>query len=175
MRNAYGKRVPDVICPNLKVLFVGINPGLYSAATGHHFARPGNRFWPTLRAAGFTPKLLSPFDDREMLDHGYGITNIVDRATARADELAPDEFVAGAHILRRKVRRYRPQVVAVVGVGAYRLAFQRPVARLGLQDEPIEGATLWVLPNTSGLNANYQAAQLKRLFAELRRAVNRSG
>ena len=171
LAEARGKRVADLLAPGLKVLFCGINPGLYSAAVGHHFARPGNRFWPTLFAAGFTDRLLSPFEERELLARGYGITNLVDRATASADELTPEELVAGARRLERKVRRYRPRFVAFVGVTAYRTAFGRKRAALGRQPEPLAGAAIWVLPNPSGLNAHYHRADFARLFAELRRAA----
>ncbi len=166
---ARGKTLPDVIAPDLKVLFCGINPGLYTAAIGHHFGRPGNRFWPTLHAAGFTPRLLSPFEECELIPLGYGITNVVARATAAADELQREEFVAGARRLVAKLKKYRPRVLAILGVGAYRAAFERPRAKVGLQVETIGDAKLWVLPNPSGLNANYQAAQLATLFRELRR------
>jgi TDG/mug DNA glycosylase family protein len=172
LRAAAAKTVPDVIARDLKLLFCGINPGLYSAAVGHHFARPGNRFWPTLHAAGFTDRLLSPFEDRELLDRSCGITNIVDRATAAADELSLAELTTGARRLETKVRRYRPTMVAVVGITAYRMAFDRKNALLGRQSETIAGAGLWVLPNPSGLNAHYQLAGLARLFEELRQAVS---
>ena len=115
---ATDKTVRDVIAPNLRVLFSGINPGLYTAAVGHHFARPGNRFWPALYAAGFTDRVLSPFDERELLKNGYGITNVVMRATASADQLTKEEIVTGGERLRSKVLRYRPRVLAVLGVGA---------------------------------------------------------
>src|SRR5436305_8142238 len=134
---AAGRTVPDVIAPNLRVLFCGINPGLYSGAVGHHFARPGNRFWPTLHAAGFTKQVLSPFEERDLLDAGYGITNIVPRATAAAGELSADELVAGARRLRAKVRRYRPAYIAFLGITAYRTAFRRPQATLGRQEARI--------------------------------------
>ena len=162
------KTVRDVIAPNLRVLFCGINPGLYTAAVGHHFARPGNRFWPALFAAGFTDRLLSAFDERELLKSGYGITNVVARATASADQLAKEEIVAGGELLKPKVLRYRPKVLAVLGVGAYRLAFNQPKATIGRQEEKIGDTVVWVLPNPSGLNANYQAADLARLFRELK-------
>ncbi|HEX8772453.1 MAG TPA: G/U mismatch-specific DNA glycosylase [Pyrinomonadaceae bacterium] len=168
---AHGKTVPDVIAPGLRVLFCGINPGLYTAAVGCHFARPGNRFWPALYAAGFTERLLSPFEERLLLASGYGITNMVRRATATADELSAEEFVAGGRSLEAKVRRYRPRYIAVLGVGAYRTAFGRPKAKLGLQDERMSSARIWVLPNPSGLNAHYQPKDLARLFQELRDAV----
>jgi double-stranded uracil-DNA glycosylase len=170
---AAGRTIPDVIGPDLCVLFCGINPGLYSAATGHHFARPGNRFWPALHAAGFSRRLLHPAEERLLLASGYGITNLVARSTAAADELAPEEFVAGRRRLATKVRRYRPRIVAVLGVGAYRLAFGRPSTGLGLQTESLAGATLWVLPNPSGLNANHQLPDLARLFRRLRVAATR--
>jgi double-stranded uracil-DNA glycosylase len=168
---AAGRTVADVIGPRLRVLFCGINPGLYSGATGHHFARPGNRFWPALYAAGFTDRLLSPWEERLLLDHGLGITNLVPRATATADELSSDELVAGRRRLARRVRRTEPRWVVVLGVGAYRTAFRRPWAALGRQAESFGGANLWVLPNPSGLNAHYQLPDLVREFAELRRAV----
>lgn len=162
------KTVRDVIAPNLKVLFCGINPGLYTAAVGHHFARPGNRFWPALYAAGFTETVLSPFDERELLKSGYGITNVVQRTTASADELTKEEIIAGGEQLKAKVLRYQPHVLAVLGVGAYRTAFNQPKAQVGRQPEPIGNTVLWVLPNPSGLNANYQAPDLARLFRELK-------
>jgi double-stranded uracil-DNA glycosylase len=164
---ARAKRLKDVIAPGLKVLFCGINPGLYSAATGNHFARPGNRFWPALHASGFTPRLLHPWEKDLLLSGGYGLTNLVARATAGADELHPAEFIAGRRRLARKVRRYRPRVVAFLGLGAYRYAFGRPQATFGLQPEAFEGARVWVLPSPSGLNANYQMPALVKLFRTL--------
>jgi TDG/mug DNA glycosylase family protein len=168
---AAGKTVPDVIGPDLSVLFCGINPGLYTAAVGHHFARPGNRFWPALHGSGFTDRLLSPFEERQLLRLRLGVTNVVARATAAASELTRDDFVKGGARLRAKVRRYRPRIVAVLGVGAYREAFAHPKAVIGEQDEQIGEARVWVLPNPSGLNANYQLNDLVKLFGELRRAV----
>jgi len=165
------KTVRDVIAPDLKVLFCGINPGLYTAAVGHHFARPGNRFWPALHAGGFTNKLLSPFDELELLKSGYGITNVVRRTTASADMLTRDEIIRGGKRLAAKVRRYQPRVLAILGVGAYRVAFDRPRAAVGLQEEKIGETRLWVLPNPSGLNANYQAPDLARMFRELKEFV----
>ena len=162
------KTVEDVIAPKLRVLFCGINPGLYTAAVGHHFARPGNRFWPALYASGFTDRVLSPFAERELLKSGYGITNVVPRTTNSADQLSREEIIAGGEQLRAKVLRYRPGVLAVLGVGAYRTAFNRPKACIGRQEETIGDTVLWVLPNPSGLNANYQAADLARLFRELK-------
>ena len=169
---AVSSSVPDVIAPGLAVLFCGINPGLYSGATGHHFARPGNRFWPTLQAAGFTERLVRPWEERRLLEYGLGITNLVARATATAAELGPDELRAGRATLERKVRRYRPRAVAVLGVGAYRSAFRRPKAEIGCQPESLGRALLWVLPNPSGLNANYQAEALAKLFCELKEAAD---
>jgi TDG/mug DNA glycosylase family protein len=170
---ARGRTVPDVIGPGLKVLFVGINPSLYSAAVGHHFARPGNRFWPALHAAGFTDRLLHPSEDRLLLAHGYGISNIADPATAAADELSDEELREGARKLARKVRRYRPAVVAFLGVTAYRTAFGRPKAKLGRQVELLGESAVWVLPNPSGLNAHYQLAGLAKLYRQMRRSVER--
>jgi double-stranded uracil-DNA glycosylase len=164
---AANKGLRDVIAPGLKVLFVGINPGLYSAATGHHFARPGNRFWPALHAAGFTRRLLHPSEQRELLKSGYGITNLVNRGTATADELDPGEFVAGRRRLAGKVRRYRPKALAFLGVGAYCHAFSIRQAQIGRQPETFEDAAVWVLPNPSGLNANYQLPALVKLFRSL--------
>lgn len=169
---AKNKSIPDVIAPNLKVLFCGINPGLYTAAIGHHFGRPGNRFWPTLHQAGFTKRLLTPFDEQELLPLGYGITNLVNRATAAADELTKDELVAGGRALEKKVRKYHPKCVAIVGMGAYRDAFERPKAQLGRQPEDLAGAVVWVLPNPSGLNAHYQLQDFARLFREVRLAFS---
>lgn len=171
---ARDKTISDVIAPGLRVLFCGINPGLYSGATGHHFARPGNRFWPTLYAAGFTERLLTPAEEQLLLPAGYGITNLVARSTATADELEPRELITGRRRLEAMVRRYRPQVVAVLGIGAYRTAFARPRAVLGPQAERIAGAALWVLPNPSGLNAHYQLKDLAGVFRALRQAVEGS-
>lgn len=171
LRAAAGRTLVDVIGPGLRVLFCGINPGLYSAATGHHFARPGNRFWPTLHAAGFTPRRLRPDEEHELLDMGYGLTNLVERATAAADELAPAELIAGGRRLATKVERLRPRFVALLGLGAYRVAFGRPGAGVGRQPEKLAEAVVWVLPSPSGLNAHYRPADLARLFGELRAAA----
>jgi len=171
--DAAGKTLPDVIAPNLRVLFCGINPGLYTAAVGHHFARPGNRFWPALHESGFTNRLLLPFEERELLRLGLGISNVVPHATASAAELTREDFVKGGQKLAAKVKRYRPRIVAILGVGAYRDAFTKPKAVIGEQDDRIHTARVWVLPNPSGLNANYQLADLVRLFVELRQASAR--
>lgn len=153
------------------MLFVGINPGLYSGAVGHHFARPGNRFWKVLHQAGFTPRLVSPFDERVLLELGLGITNLVARTTAAAAELSADELVRGARRLEAKIRRQRPAFAVFLGLSAYRLARGVPHAPLGLQAETIGDTRLWLLPNPSGLNAHYQLPELTRLFATLRRAA----
>ena len=149
------------------MLFCGINPGLYSAATGNHFARPGNRFWPALHASGITPRLLHPSEKEALLQLGCGLTNLVARATASADELAPAEFVAGRRRLAAKLRRHRPRTIAFLGLGAYRHAFGRPQATPGSQPERFEGARVWVLPSPSGLNANYQMPALVEQFRSL--------
>jgi TDG/mug DNA glycosylase family protein len=171
---AVHKTVPDLVAPNLRVLFCGINPGLYTAAIGHHFGRPGNRFWPALHGAGFTPRQFAPWEERELLPLGYGITNLVPRTTAAASELAPDEYVAGGARLQALVAEYRPRVVAFMGIGAYRTAFARPKAQLGLQPESLGATALWALPSPSGLNANHQLADLVELLRELRAWVERS-
>lgn len=160
--------LPDVIAPNLRVLFCGINPSLYSAAVGHHFARPGNRFWPAVFAGGLTDRLLMPGEDRLLLKSGCGVTNMVARATTAADELSKDELLEGAARLARKVKRYQPKWVAFVGMGAYGVGFGEKKVRTGRQERMIGESGVWLLPNTSGLNANYQAAELGRLFGELR-------
>lgn len=170
---AAGRTIDDIIGPNLRVLFCGINPGLYSGVTGHHFARPGNRFWPTLHAAGFTPRQLHPSEERELLPLGYGITNLVARATATADELAPHELVEGGARLQAKVDAFRPRVLAVLGVTAFRTAFGQPRAVLGRQEQPFGATPVWILPNPSGLNAHYQLADLARVYGELRQAAER--
>lgn len=163
-----GKTVPDIIEHGLKVLFCGINPGLYSGAVGHHFARPGNRFWPALHQAGFTDEQLSPYEESELLKLGYGITNLVERATARADALSPQEIIEGGKHLEAKVKRYRPKYVAVLGITSYRTAFKRPKAIMGKQNEMIGDSIIWVLPNPSGLNAHYNLKELARVFSQLR-------
>ncbi|WP_301540886.1 MULTISPECIES: G/U mismatch-specific DNA glycosylase [Corallococcus] len=168
---ATGRTMPDLLATELRVLFCGINPSLYSAVVGVHFARPGNRFWPSLHAAGFTPRLLKPAEQEELLALGLGITNVVDRATASADQLGAEDYSEGAKSLARKVKRYRPKYLAVLGLGAYRTAFSRPKARFGPQEEMLGDTRLWVLPNPSGLNASYQLPDLARLYGELRRAV----
>jgi TDG/mug DNA glycosylase family protein len=168
LQAAAGASLPDVIAPGLRVLFCGINPSLYTAAVGHHFARPGNRFWPTLHRAGFTPRQLRPVEEAELLALGYGITNIVDRATARAEELKAAELKAGSRRLLAKVEAYAPLWIAVLGVSAYRTAWARPQARIGPQAEVLGGARLWVLPNPSGLNAHYGLAALAEAFGALR-------
>jgi double-stranded uracil-DNA glycosylase len=166
IRAAVGSTVPDIIAPDLKVLFCGINPGLYSGAVGHHFARPGNRFWPVLHAAGYTDHLLKPEEERDLLAYGYGITNFVNRATALASDLTARELIEGRLQLEEKVRFYKPKILAILGIGAYRIAFERPKAVIGKQVEQIGDTILWVLPNPSGINAHYQLEDLTRLFRE---------
>jgi len=168
---ARDRTIPDVAAPGLRVLFAGINPGLYSAATGYHFARPGNRFWPALYASGFTDRLLRPQEQQQLLPLGLGITNVVARATARADELIPAEIRAGGQALTAKVARLAPRWLAVVGITVYRTAFDRPGATTGRQEQTIGGAGLWVLPNPSGLNAHATGPQLAEMFRELREAA----
>lgn len=167
LERAYGRGVADVIAPGLEVIFCGINPGLYTAAIGHHFGRPGNRFWTALHAAGFTDRVLSPFEERELLSLGLGVTNLVNKATRVAEELTSDELRAGSRALVRKVRRYAPRALAVLGLGAYRVAFADPRAAIGLQPAAIGTTRVWVLPNPSGRTASYQLDAI----AELMRAV----
>jgi double-stranded uracil-DNA glycosylase len=168
---AHGTTIPDLMAPGLRVLFCGINPSLYSGATGYHFARPGNRFWPALHASGFTPRRLDPSEQEQLLDHALGITNLVARASARADELTGDELREGAVTLARKVAHYRPRCLAVVGITAYRTAFGQPEATVGRQPERPGETDVWVLPNPSGLNAHWTAATLAAEFAALRREL----
>jgi TDG/mug DNA glycosylase family protein len=170
---AHGATVPDILAQGLDVLFCGINPGLYSGAVGHHFARPGNRFWKALHGSGFTDRVISPFEERELLAGRLGITNLVDRATAGAEELAPEELVEGARRLRRKVCRFKPRFVAFLGVSAYRISFSRKTARPGRQEETMCGSSVWLLPNPSGLNAHYQLPELVAAFRALLDATAR--
>ena len=165
---AHNKLVSDLAANNLIVLFVGINPGLYTAAIGHHFGRPGNRFWPALHGGGFTPRLFSPFEEALLLDLKFGITNVVERATARAAELSDDELRAGGQRLEAKVKRWRPTVIAFVSISLYRIVSGIKDARVGLQKAPFGGSHAWVLPNPSGLNAHYQPTALAQLFGDLR-------
>lgn len=172
---AKGRVLPDIIDHNLTVLFCGINPGLYSAAVGHHFARPGNRFWKALHAAGFTDRVLNPEEHQLLLSFRCGLTDLVSRATAQAAELTPAELVAGRVALEGKVRRYRPRWVAVLGIGAYRTAFARRNAEFGPQVERLGQSPVWVLPNPSGLNASHQLPDLARSFSHLRKATGMPG
>lgn len=168
---ATSQTIADVTAPGLKVLFAGINPGLYSAATGYHFARPGNRFWPALHLSGFTPRLLRPDEQEELLGFRLGITNLVDRATARADELSAQELAGGGRALARKVAALFPEWLAVVGVTAYRTGFASPRATIGRQELTIGDTAVWVLPNPSGLNAHWNLGSLAEQFAKLRAAA----
>jgi len=169
---AYGRTLPDLVGPDLRVLLVGINPSLWSGWSGHHFGRPTNRLWTTLHEAGLTPRRMAPEDTAQLLAAGIGVTNLVARATARADELSDDEIRAGVPGLRALVREWQPRAVAVLGVTAYRVAFGRPKAVVGRQPEPLEGSLLWVLPNPSGLNAHYQQPALTVEYAALRAALD---
>lgn len=168
---AHGRKVSDLIAPQLDVLFCGINPSLYSAVVGHHFARPGNRFWRTLHGAGFTDRLLGPAEERELLERGIGITNVVPSASASADSLSAEDYRHGTALLRRKLRRYRPRVIAFLGLGAYRIASRRPGALVGPQQEPFAGIQAWALPNPSGLNAHYQLPALIECYRALAEAT----
>jgi len=169
LADAVNRTIPDVIAPGLEILFVGINPGLWSGATGHHFTRPGNRFWKAIWQAGLASELLSPDRQADLLDDSLGITNLVPRTTATAAELTSDELRAGGLALVAKVATYRPRKVAFLGVSTYRVAFDRPKAVVGRQPEDIAGAEVWVLPNPSGLNAHYQLPQLAEAYAALKR------
>jgi TDG/mug DNA glycosylase family protein len=172
---AHGKRtVPDIVAPGLDVLFVGINPGLYSGATGWHFARPGNRFWPALHKSGFTPRQFHPSEEALLLEHGVGLSKLVQRATATAEELTAAELRRGGKQVRALVAELSPGAVCFLGVGAYKGAYGVKRAAIGRQEEGFEGAALWVLPNPSGLNANYQLPDFVRLFRELRASVARN-
>jgi TDG/mug DNA glycosylase family protein len=171
---AYGRSLPDLVAPGLRLLLVGINPSLYSAVTGNHFGRPSNRLWEVLWRAGLTSRRLQPHEQSALLAEGIGVTNIVARATARADELTDDEIRAGLPALARRVRRVAPQVVAILGVGAWRTATNRRDAGLGPQAERLGGRPVWVLPNPSGLNAHYQLPDLVRLYGELAVELDRS-
>ncbi|MFF4506864.1 G/U mismatch-specific DNA glycosylase [Streptomyces sp. NPDC001401] len=167
---ARDRLVPDVVADGLSVLFCGINPGLMTAATGHHFARPGNRFWPVLHRSGFTPRLMNPSEQGELLSYGLGITNVVARATARADELSAEEYREGGRLLALKVARLRPRWLAVVGVTAYRAAFDDRRAQVGPQERTFGETRVWVLPNPSGLNAHWTLETMAEEFARLRAA-----
>ena len=171
LRDAINRTTEDLIDYNLKVLFCGINPGIWSGATGFHFAKPGNRFWKVLHLAGFTDRQLHPSEEHELLELGCGITSFVKRTTARADELKKEEYIEGGQLLIKKIEKYSPQTLAVLGIGAYRTAFNKPKAKLGLQEEKIGETHIWLLPNPSGLNAHYQANDLAALFRELRESV----
>ncbi|MFJ6698854.1 G/U mismatch-specific DNA glycosylase [Streptomyces sp. NPDC091272] len=171
LQAARDRLVPDVVADGLRVLFCGINPGLTSAATGLHFARPGNRFWPVLHRSGFTPRQLRPQEQDELLPYGLGITNVVERASARADELSAEEYREGGRLLAEKVARLRPRWLAVVGVTAYRTAFEEKKAQIGPQERTIGGARVWVLPNPSGLNAHWSVGAMAEEYGRLRHAA----
>ena len=171
LENALDRTTEDLLDYDLKVLFCGINPGLYSAATGFHFARPGNRFWKVLHLAGFTDRQLDPSEEHELLGLGYGVTSLVSRTTSRADELTQEEYIRGGQILIRKIKKFHPRIVAVLGIGAFRTAFAQPTAKIGVQPEKINDTKIWLLPNPSGLNANYQVESFVELFTELKEAA----
>ena len=172
LQDAINRTTEDLLDYDLSVLFCGINPGLYSGATGFHFARPGNRFWKVLHLAGFTDRQLDPSEEHELLALGYGITSLVSRTTASADELSKEEFAKGGQLLLRKIKKFHPRILAVLGIGAYRSAFGLPRAPVGLQAETINETETWLLPNPSGLNANYQIDSLVELFKELKKAAS---
>jgi TDG/mug DNA glycosylase family protein len=173
LERARGRAIPDVLAPGLAVVFVGINPGLWSGAVGHHFARPGNRFWKALHGSGFTDRVVSPLEDAALLAWDLGLTNLVARATATAGELSRDELREGARRLAERLAPLRPGTVAVLGIGAYRTGFERPRAVIGPQEQMLGRSRLWVLPNPSGLNAHYQLDALIERFRELRNSVSR--
>ncbi|MER7872850.1 G/U mismatch-specific DNA glycosylase [Streptomyces solisilvae] len=172
---ARDRLVPDVVADGLRVLFCGINPGLMTAATGHHFARPGNRFWPTLHASGFTPRQLHPSEQSELVRYGLGITNVAARASARADELSDEEYREGGRILEEKVLRLRPRWLAVAGVTAYRVAFGDKKAKIGPQTRTIGDTRIWALPNPSGLNAHWTLTTMAQEYARLRTTAEADG
>ena len=174
LADARGRTIPDVLGPGLDVVFVGINPGLWSGAVGHHFARPGNRFWKALHGSGFTDRLLAPNEDATLLERNLGLTNLVARTTARADELSADEIRRGAGELEERLAPLRPRFVAVLGIGAYRTGFGQRDAALGPREEDLAGSRLWVLPNPSGLNAHHQLDDLTERFRVLRAALPES-
>jgi len=173
LRDAVNRTTEDLIDYNLKVLFCGINPGIWSGATGFHFAKPGNRFWKALHLGGFTSRLLHPSEEHELLENGYGITSFCKRTTARADELSNEEIIEGGKNLVKKIEKFKPQMLAVLGIGIYQTAFNQPKGKLGLQDAKIGDTRIWLLPNPSGLNAHYQLNDLAKLFNELRQALER--
>mgnify|MGYP001039492939 CR=1 FL=1 len=165
---ARNKTIPDVLAPGLAVVFCGINPGLYSGAVGHHFARPGNRFWPALHQAGWTDRQLNPTEDVLLPRYGCGVTNLVARTTATATELTDEELARGGQILRRKIARYRPRCLAILGIDAYRKAMGVRKATVGQQPLTIHDSRVWLLPNPSGLNAHYQLPDFVHWMRRLR-------
>ena len=163
--------LPDILAPNLRVVFCGINPGLYSAAVGHHFAHPSNRFWRVLHQSGFTPHRLDPSQDNTLPQFGLGLTNIVERPSPSASELSSSELTQGRIELLQKIELFRPQCLAVLGLGAYRKAFKLPRSKVGEQPQRLDQTRVWLLPNPSGLNAHYSIDDLANLFRDLRRSV----
>lgn len=174
LRDAVGEFMPDILAPDLNVVFCGINPSVYSAVVGHHFARPGNRFWRALHQSGFTPHQIAPADDAQLLNLGLGLTNVAARATVAAADLTRDELRAGAPLLIEKIERFRPQWLAVLGIGAYRVAFDEPNATIGAQTRALGATKIWVLPNPSGLNAHFPPDKLAEKFRELRLGIEKT-
>jgi len=174
IRAAAGRPIPDLIVPELRVLFYGLNSGLYSAATKHHFARPGNRFWPALRLDGFKPRILAPNESHDLPEFGYGITSMVRRATATVRELEPSKLVAGGRRLARTVNTHRPRWIAVLGVGAYRMAFGQPRAEVGRQQNTLADTGIWLLPSPSGANGSYPLVDLVGKLQEFYAAVGQA-
>lgn len=164
---AAGKTIPDLISTDLKVLFCGINPGLYSGATGYHFARPGNRFWPALNAAGYTEEILKPDQGAMLLAAGYGITNLVERSTASAAEVTSEELISGRLMLEQKLQKFSPAILAVLGITAFHTAFDCNDAAFGLQKGKLKNVEIWILPKPSGLNAHFTPPALAEAFRDL--------
>lgn len=171
LQAAYGAVIPDLVGPGLRVLLVGINPSLWSGAVGLHFANPSNRLWPVLYASGWTPERLDPSETDHVLAAGIGITNLVARSTARADELSADELVAGMPLVEALARRWKPQWVAFLGLTTYRLATGDKRAGVGALERAVGGRPAWLLPNPSGLNASWQLPRLTAAYADLRTSL----
>lgn len=160
--------LPDLIRPNLQVLFCGVNPGVDAAARGHHFVGRGNRFWKTLHLAGFTPEEIDPENDRSLLDHDFGLTTVVERATARADQVAKHEFAAAAAALQHKLEKYRPRCIAFLGKSAYSVLSEQSAVQWGRQEQTLSGSVAWLLPNSSGRNRGFSQDALAAAYRALR-------
>jgi TDG/mug DNA glycosylase family protein len=167
MRNG----LPDILAQNLSVVFCGLNPARTAAASGRHFSNRSNRFWRVLHLSGFTPVQIRPEDDRSILQYGYGLTTAVARPTRRADEVPRHEFASSAQALERKLARLKPRAVAFLGKAAYAAITKAAKVEWGRQAAPFAGAEVWVLPNPSGLNRNFQLAALVAAYREMRTAV----